>query len=44
MCDNNQCEGHIVKCASCKGTGKEFGFKCRVCDGVGSVLLTPGKR
>lgn len=49
MCDNNQCEGHVVPCGSCNGTGKESGkasglLKCTVCRGVGSVLLTPGKR
>lgn len=41
MSDNQQTtpEGHVVKCGSCKGSGKEMGFKCDVCKGVGSVLL-----
>lgn len=40
MCDQPKCEGHVVKCANCKGTGKEGPYtKCSVCNGVGSVLL-----
>ncbi|MFD0883116.1 hypothetical protein ACFQ08_00850 [Streptosporangium algeriense] len=34
-------EGHVVKCASCKGSGRDpiYNTKCDVCKGVGSVLL-----
>jgi DnaJ-class molecular chaperone len=39
--DNQQtpCPGHVVTCGTCKGTGQDFGIQCRVCSGVGSVLL-----
>ncbi|GAA3180628.1 hypothetical protein [Nonomuraea roseoviolacea] len=43
MCHQNNCEGHVVKCSSCKGTGRDHLTplikKCDVCKGVGSVLL-----
>lgn len=48
MCDNSKCEGHVVKCALCEGSGKKYGpgsfVKCDSCGGVGSVLLPHGKR
>lgn len=34
-----QCPGHVVKCATCKGSGRVLASKCDVCKGVGSVLL-----
>jgi DnaJ-class molecular chaperone len=42
--DNPQpCPGHVVKCGSCKGSGRDhlapLTQKCGVCKGVGSVLL-----
>jgi DnaJ-class molecular chaperone len=41
MCDNPQPkpESHVVKCATCKGTGRILASTCTVCKGVGSVLL-----
>lgn len=43
MCDQQKCEGHVVKCGNCKGTGRDPQFslikECGVCKGVGSVLL-----
>lgn len=43
MCDNPQPEGHVVKCGSCKGTGRNPLYplieECKPCKGVGSVLL-----
>ncbi|MEV4304211.1 hypothetical protein [Nonomuraea sp. NPDC049624] len=39
MSDEKSCEGHVVKCGTCSGSGKVMGFKCNVCEGVGSVLL-----
>ena len=35
-------EGHVVKCGSCKGSGRNpnaRSFSCSTCKGVGSVLL-----
>lgn len=38
--DQNKPEGHVVKCGTCKGTGKSLPYvKCDVCKGVGSILL-----
>ena len=41
--DQPQAPGHVVRCASCKGTGRNQLFpltqKCDVCKGVGSVVL-----
>lgn len=39
MCDKDKCEGHVVKCGRCKGTGMEMLLPCPTCKGVGSVLL-----
>lgn len=45
MSDNDQPqpEGHVVKCGSCKGSGRDHLVplvkECGVCKGVGSVLL-----
>ncbi|GAA5045489.1 DnaJ-class molecular chaperone [Thermocatellispora tengchongensis] len=43
MSDNQKPEGHVVKCASCKGSGRDHLTPlikvCAVCKGVGSVLL-----
>lgn len=46
MSDNQQpqpCPGHVVKCATCKGTGRDpltpLISACDVCKGVGHVLL-----
>lgn len=38
MCDQNKCEGHVVKCGNCKGTGRILASTCDVCKGVGSHL------
>ncbi len=36
-------EGHVVQCGSCEGSGRNpllpLTQQCRVCNGVGSVLL-----
>ena len=36
-------EGHVVKCGSCKGSGRDHIapslYACKVCKGAGSVLL-----
>lgn len=42
MGDNQEqqpCPGHVVRCGSCQGSGKQMGLKCDICEGVGSVLL-----
>lgn len=43
MCDQKQCDGHVVNCGNCKGSGRDPQYPltqaCKVCKGVGSVLL-----
>ena len=33
------CNGHVVECGTCSGTGRFAGLTCHVCNGVGHDLL-----
>ena len=43
--NENPCPGHVVTCGSCQGSGRDHLVPlidaCKICEGVGSVLLTP---